>query len=110
MSLLLFYVVLLGLSALALLLVAVTGFGAAEVEDRIFSGVGALAAGAYAFYLMFQFQGGTYFFFYGALFLPAYTAYRLFKGFRDREQNRADRQTMKAKEQAAGEWRSARRW
>ncbi|MFG2043985.1 hypothetical protein [Dactylosporangium sp. NPDC048998] len=110
MSLLLFYIVALGASAIVLLLVTVTGFGATSLEYRILSGFGALASAAYAFYLVFQFQGGRYYFFNGALILPVYAGYKLYTGFRRRELDRADRRAAKAAQKAADEWRSTRRW
>ncbi|MFI0796765.1 hypothetical protein ACH4OY_29375 [Micromonospora rubida] len=110
MSVLLLYIVALGVSAIVLLLVAITGFGATSLEYRILSGFGALASAAYAFYLAFQFQGGRYSFFYGALLLPVYASYKLYTGFRRRELDRADRRAAKAGRKAADEWRSTRRW
>lgn len=109
LSVLVLYVVALSLSSIILLIMSVTGFGA-SLEDRIYSGLGALAAGAYAYYLAFQHEGERYFVFYAALFLPAYAGYRVYKGFRTREQDRANRRAAKAATQAADEWRSTRRW
>ncbi|SDT22651.1 hypothetical protein [Actinoplanes derwentensis] len=110
MYLLLFYVCALALSALVLLLMAITGFGTSSVEYRILSGAGALAAGAYAFYLVFRFQEGEYLFFYGVLFLPVFVGYRVYQGFRERGQSRATRQSEKDLKKSADDWRSVRRW
>ena len=110
MWLLLVYVAALGATAIVLLLVSITGFGATSLEYRILSGFGALASGAYAFYLAFQFQGGRYSFFYGALMLSVYAGRKLYTGFRRRELDRADRRAAKAGQQAADEWRSTRSW
>ncbi|MDW5324545.1 hypothetical protein [Plantactinospora sp. KLBMP9567] len=110
MSLYVVHVVGMSVSAVVLLLVAVTRFGTTSVVDRALCGLGALAAGGYAYYLAFQFEGGPYTFFLGALLVPLYAGYKLYTGFRRRDLDRAQRQAAKAAQQAADEWRSTRRW
>lgn len=97
-------------SAVVLAAIAVTGFGAETAEGRFVSGLGAVAAGAYAYYLGFVFEGGTYLFSIAPMLVPVLAGIALVRGFRNRKNVRAERQAMKAGKKAADEWRATRRW
>ncbi|MFC8619796.1 hypothetical protein ACFT9M_25765 [Micromonospora purpureochromogenes] len=45
-----------------------------------------------------------------AFFVPFYAGYKLYQGFRHREERRADREAGKRAVAAAEEWRASRRW
>ncbi|MEO3744220.1 hypothetical protein [Plantactinospora sp. B5E13] len=110
MSLLVVHVVGLAASAVALLLVALTRFATDSLVERIFSGIGAVIAGVYAYHLAFRYEGGRFMFFGWALILPLYAGFKLYVGFRRRHQDRAERQAARSAQQAADEWRATRRW
>lgn len=98
------------LSTIILLIVAITGFGTRSLEYRIFSAVGALAAAGCAYYLLFHFGGGRFYLVQVVVVLPVYAGYRLYKGFRSRKEDRAERQAVKALWKSANEWRETRRF
>lgn len=106
----LLYVCVLGLSALALLAMAVTRFGTDSVTDRVLCGVGGALAGWYAFHLAFHYEGGRYVLYFWPFVVPLYVGYRLFRGFRNRAADRAKREAYASAAASADEWRSARRW
>ncbi|MEV1155316.1 hypothetical protein AB0J27_07925 [Micromonospora chokoriensis] len=104
-----FYIVSLTLTAVVLLGVAITSFATTSGVDRVLAGIGGALAGCYAYYLLSS-NDETVVLFYGAVLLPIYAGRKLYLGFRDRDQIRAERAAAKEAIRAAEEWRSARRW
>ncbi len=100
----------LGLSAIALVLMAVTRFGTNSTIDRVLCGLGGAAVGWYSFHLLFLYEGGKYVVFVYAFILPVYVAYRLIRGFLNRAADREKRAAYTAATSANDEWRSTRRW
>ncbi|MEU7840758.1 hypothetical protein AB0B39_07295 [Micromonospora sp. NPDC049114] len=104
-----FYIVSLALTAVALLGVAVTSFATTSRVDRVLAGIGGALAGYYAYYLLSS-NDETVVLFYGAVLLPIYAGRKLYLGFRDRDRAQAERAAAKEAVRAAEEWRSTRRW
>jgi hypothetical protein len=107
---LILYVVVLGLSALALLAMAVTRFGTNSVVDRIIHGVLGAGAAAYVIWLAFFVRNGPILVFQAAYLLPIFASFRLVQGFRRRKQDAAERADYRDGVRAADAWRAQRRW
>ncbi|GAB3180443.1 hypothetical protein FHX75_112061 [Micromonospora palomenae] len=104
-----FYIVVLVASAVALLGVAVTSFATTSVVDRVLAAFFAVCAAGNAWHLIAT--GATRgVVFVPAFFVPFYAGYKLYQGFRHREKRRADRDAAKRALVAAEEWRASRRW
>ncbi|MFC5183157.1 hypothetical protein [Actinomadura harenae] len=74
------YVLLLGISGIAMLVTAALGFGS-RVRDRILYAIVGLGMSGYAFYLAFIFTGGTYHMFFYVFVLPVVLIARAVSAF-----------------------------
>ena len=108
MVIVLYFVVLVA-SAVTLLGVAVTSFATTSVVDRLLAAFFALCAAGYAWHLI-AIGGSRGVIFIPVFLVPFYAGYKLYRGFRQREEHRADREADKRAVAVAEEWRAARRW
>ncbi|MEV4413547.1 hypothetical protein [Catellatospora sp. NPDC049609] len=100
----------LALSGFALFAMAVTRFGTTSVVDRLLCAAIAVPVLIYAYHLLFRYEGGQVLVFYAAFVLPFYVGFRLVRGFRRREADRAERAAAAASAATIEDWRSTRRW
>jgi hypothetical protein len=85
------YVGALAVSGLLLAVLAITGFGASSIGERLLNALFALGFLGYAFYLYFIFEGGQFQMFYYAFVVPVLLVLRAIQGWRKR---RAEPQHM----------------
>jgi hypothetical protein len=84
-----FYIVALVVTAILFLLVAFSPFVDRPRMERAFWSLGTLLAGGYAFYLLFQFEGGEYRLYWAAFIMPVVAAYRLFQDYQEHRDAKA---------------------
>jgi hypothetical protein len=78
------YVGALAVSGLLLAILAISGFGASSIGERLLNALFALGFLGYAFYLYFIFEGGEFRMFYYAFVVPVLLLLRAFQGWRKR--------------------------
>ncbi|MBM0260884.1 hypothetical protein, partial [Micromonospora sp. 4G55] len=92
--LIVFYIVVLVASAVALLGVAVTSFATTSVVDRVLAAFFAVCAAGNAWHLIAT-GASRGVVFVPAFFVPFYAGYKLYRGFQHRDERRANRESAK---------------
>jgi hypothetical protein len=106
----LWYGLVLGLSALVLVVLAVTGLGTDSVVDRLIYGAIGVGLGAYAVHLLFFYEGGGYLVVAAVFLIPIFAGLRLARGILNRKKVAAERAGYAEGVKAAEDWRAQRRW
>jgi len=83
------YLIALAVSGLLLAFLAISGFGAGSIGERVLTGLFAAGFLGYAFYLFFIFDGGTFTEFYYAFVVPVLLLVRAVQGYRARKAQQA---------------------
>jgi|RhiMetdeSRZDD1v2_1073273.scaffolds.fasta_scaffold1243075_2 hypothetical protein len=95
------YLIALAVSGLLLAFLAISGFGASSVGERVLNGLFAAGFLGYAFYLFFIFDGGEFREFYYAFAVPVILVIKAVQGYRARKAQATEPPAAPAPQQPA---------